>query len=258
MTAQRIEPASAARRGTFDLAAWKPERARLVAASCVVAFAGALWTQGSVWRLAAALLLVDAALQLLPWRLPRAERPIASVCIEEAAQIAAPTAFLVLVLVQGRPWATAQPAPWWFAVGAAVGAALIVVGGMPIRLLVTGALAFAAPPLRRPHKLARAANVVVAPPGEEALFRGIALAASGAAVAPLGILAGAAFVARHHLPPGLSARTPTRTTLTQLAAAAAFLALTLASGSIFPALVAHYVNNAPSLYLELGRPTREG
>ena len=258
MTAQRVEPAAAARRGSFDLAAWKPERARLLAASCVVAFAGALWTQGSVWRLVTVLLLVDAAVQLLPWRLPRAERPVASVCVEEAAQLAVPTAFVALVLARGEPWATAMPAPWWFAVAVAVGAALVAVAGMSIRLLVSGVLAFAAAPLRRAHKLARAANVIVAPPGEEALFRGIALAASGAAVAPLGILAGAAFVARHHLPPGVSARTPTRTTLTQILAAAVFLALTVASGSIYPALLAHYVNNAPSLYLEVRRPTLEG
>jgi hypothetical protein len=46
--------------------------------------------------------------------------------------------------------------------------------------------------------------------------------------------------------------------LTQSAAALALLALTLASGSIFPALLAHYVNNAPSLVLEVQRRTQEG
>ena len=50
----------------------------------------------------------------------------------------------------------------------------------------------------------------------------IALAASGGAAVPLGLLAGVAFVARHHLPPGASARTPRRVLATQSAAASPF------------------------------------
>jgi hypothetical protein len=56
----------------------------------------------------------------------------------------------------------------------------------------------------------------------------------------------------------VSARTPPRAVVTQAAAAGALLALTLASGSILPALAAHYVNNLPTLLLEVQRRTQEG
>jgi hypothetical protein len=258
VSSQQVERAPVARAGTFDLAGWRPERARLLAAASVAVFAAAAWAQGSIWRLAAGLLLLDLGIQLLPWRLPRKERHVASVCVEEIAYLVVPTAFFAVALARGETWATALPAPWWFAVAVAVGAGLVLLGGLSIRLLLSGTLGCLAPPLRRPHKWARAFNAAVAPPGEEAVFRGIALAASGGAAVPLGLLGGVAFVARHHLPPGASARTPRRVLVTQSAAALALLGLTLASGSIFPALLAHYVNNAPSLVLEVQRRTQEG
>ena len=243
---------------TFDRAAWRPERARLLSAGGVLVFAGAAWVEGSIWRVAAALLVLDVAVQILPWRLPRAERHVASVVAEEATYLVVPTAFLVVALVQGRSWVTAGAAPWWFAVAVVLGAGLVGLSGMPMRALISGALAFMTPPIRGPHKWARATSVIVAPPGEEALFRGIAVAVSGAAAVPLGLLAGVAFVARHHLAPGVSARTAPRIVVTQAVAAAALLALTLASGSILPTLLAHYVNNMPSLLLEVQRSTQEG
>ena len=255
MTTQDARPAPPP--GAFDFSEWRLERARAVAACCMLAFAVALWGRGGPWRLLAVLLVADVAVQALPWRLPRADRSPASICAEEALYVAVPTAFALVAFARGDDWVTATPAAWWYAVAVAVGAALVWLGGMSVRALISGALAFVAPPLQRAHKWSRAASIVVAPPGEELVWRGAALAAAPAAAVPLGVLGGVAFVARHHLPPGLSARTPTRVVITQVAAAAAFLWLTLASNSIYPALVAHYVNNAPSLVLELQRRTRE-
>ena len=258
MTAQPVERLERPSSSSLDFANWRLGTARLTAACCELAFAAAALSQDGVWRLAGAVVLFDVAVQALPWRLPRSERSVASIWVEEALCLAGPTVFFVVVVAQARAWATALPAAWWFPVAFLVGVALVWAGGMPIRALLSGALAFLAPPLRRRHKWSRAAAMVIAPPGEEALFRGVVLTASSAATVPLGLLGAAAFVARHHLAPGLSARTPARAVATQIAAAVALLALTLASGSIYPALLAHYVNNAPSVLLELQRPVREG
>jgi membrane protease YdiL (CAAX protease family) len=258
LTAQRVERLERPSSSSFDLGNWRLETARLAAACCILAFAAAAWSQQGVWRLAGAVLLFDVAVQALPWRLPRSERSTASIWAEEGLCLVGPTVFFVVVVAQGRAWATAMPEPWWFPVALLVGVGLVWVGGMPIRALLSGALGFLSRPLRRQHKWSRAASIVIAPPGEEALFRGVVLAASSATTVPLGVLGGAAFVAQHHLAPGLSARTPPRAVATQIVAASVLLALTLASGSIYPALLAHYVNNAPSVLLEIQRPTREG
>jgi hypothetical protein len=258
LTAPPVERVAGPLSGTFDFASWRLERARLVAACGMLAFAAATWLAGGVWRLLAVLLVLDVAVQALPWRLPRGERSALSICAEEALYVVVPTLFLAVAAARGEDWIAATPAVWWWAVAVAAGVGLVWLGGMQIRALVSGALAFVAPPLRRPHKWARAASMVVAPPGEEAVFRGAALAASSAAALPLGLLGAVAFVSRHHLPPGVSARTPARAVVTQIVSAAALLGLTLAAGSIYPALLAHYVNNAPSVLLEVQRRTREG
>jgi hypothetical protein len=258
LTPHPVERVARPLSGSFDFAGWRLERTRMVAACCVLVFGAVAWTEGGVWRLLAILLLLDVAVQALPWRLPRGERSALSICTEEALYLVAPTVFLVVALARGEEWITAVPAVWWYPVAVGAGGALVWIGGMSIRALVSGALAFVAPPLRRPHKWARAASMVLAPPGEEAVFRGVALAAAPAMALPLGLLGGVAFVSRHHLPPGVSARTPARAVVTQIVSAAGLLGLTLASGSIYPALLAHYVNNAPSVLLEVQRPTREG
>lgn len=256
MTTDRAE--RVATPGTFDFSEWRLERARVVAACSMLAFAAALWAEDGIWRVLAALIVADVAVQALPWRLPRGERSAPSICAEEALYVAVPVAFFVAALARGDAWITATPDAWWYAIAVVAGVALVWLGGMSLSALLSGALAFVAPPLKRAHKWSRVASMVVAPPGEEAIFRGAALAAAPAAAWPLGLLAGAAFVARHHLPAGLSARTPTRVVVTQAASAAVLLWLTLASSSVYPALVAHYVNNAPSLLLEVQRRTREG
>jgi membrane protease YdiL (CAAX protease family) len=255
LTTQPVEGLERPLGRTFDFASWRLGPTRLLAAGCVATFAASAWAEGGAWRLAGSLLVLDVVLQVLPWRLPRSHRTTSSILLEESMYLLVPTVFLAVVLVERASWITALPAPWWYAVAAAVGVVLVRIGGMPIRALLTGALAFLAPPLRRTHKWVRVISIVVAPPGEEALFRGVVLAASHAAGLPLGLAGGAAFVARHHLPPGFNARTSRRVFLAQVVAASALLVLTLASGSIYPALLAHLVNNAPSLLLEGQRRT---
>jgi CAAX prenyl protease-like protein len=250
--AARTAPAS-----SFDRSNWPPAVAQIAAASVELAFAVAVWPVTAVGPVLAGLLVVDVAAQLLPWRYPRSGRSAVSIWAEVLLYLAVPTAALAVAVATGQPWATRTGHPAWYAVAAAVGVALVWAGGTPLRALLSGDLAFLAPPVSRRHKWARCVSAAAAPPGEEMLFRAPVLAAAGPGAAAFGLLAGAAFVARHHLPPGLHERTSTRTLLARIAAAAALLALTWAAHSVFPALLAHYVNNAPSFLLELQRRTED-
>ena len=69
----------------------------------------------------------------------------------------------------------------------------------------------------------------------------------------MGLLGAVAFVATHHLQPGANRRRDTRVVLTEIAAGASLLMLTLASRSVYPAMVAHALNNGPGIALELQR-----
>lgn len=248
--AQRMTPQS-----SFDRANWPPSLARVVAAGLLLALAGALWSLGGIWRLAAWLLALDVAVQLLPWRHPRSARSAVSIWSEALLYLAAPGVLVVAAAVSRQSWVTRLPGAQWWPIAAAVGAALVWISGIPLRALLRGDLAFLAGAVSRPHKFARCVSIAAAPPGEEFLFRAPLLAAAGPAAAPLGLLTAAAFVARHHLPPGLHERTTARVLLIRIAGATALTVLTLASRSIYPALLAHYLNNVPPFLLELGRRT---
>lgn len=250
--AEHTTPAS-----SFDRSNWPPAVAQIAAAALMLAYAAAVWPVTGVGPVLAGLLVFDVATQLLPWRYPRSQRTALSIWAEVLLYLAAPTAVLAVAVATGQPWATRPAHPGWYLVALAVGAALVWLGGTPLRALLTGDLAFLAPPVSRRHKWARCVSTAAAPPGEEMMFRAPVLAASGPGAVAFGLLAGAAFVARHHAPPGLHQRTSTRTLLARIAAATALLALTWAAHSIFPALLAHYVNNAPSFLLELQRRTAD-
>ncbi len=249
-TARQAVPAA-----SFDARNWPPGPARLAAAGLLQALAGALASLGRFRRLGGGLVVLDVVAQLLPWRYPRSGRSTVSIWGEALLYLTAPVAVAAAAVTTSQPWLAQIPAPLWWPAAVAVAAALVWLGGIPLRALMSGDLAFLAGVVSRPHKAAGCVSVVAAPAGEEVLFRAPLLAAPGWAVAPLGLLAGVAFVARHHLPPGLHERTSQRTLATQAAAAAALAVLTWASRSIYPALLAHYLNNVPSLLIELGRPT---
>jgi CAAX prenyl protease-like protein len=240
----------------FDRGAWPPGKTRAIAAALEGAFGAAAWSQGGTGRIVTVMIAIDIVAGLLPWRLPRSQRTAASVWAEAMLYLAVPAVFAVIVAVRGQAWlATGGLVPVWLIAAAAVGGCLIWAGGMPLTALFSGAIAAMAPPVRPAHKAERVTSAVLAPAGEEFLFRGPVLAVPHAAALPLGLLAGTAFVARHHVPPGFSARTPPRALATQCAAAVLLLALTLGSHSLIPALIAHWINNAPSIALEAMRPT---
>jgi hypothetical protein len=254
LTATRVDAAK--RVPVLETAEWQPSPARLAAAGCVLAFAAALWPvsvarPGDGWILSV-LLIVEVALLLLPWGLPRDGRSGTSFWAEALLGLTAPVGALVLV-TGGASWLSAGADWTWFVVAVVLGGALIAMSGMDVRGLVRGELAFLMGPTPSSHTLARAFTTIVSPAGEEVVFRAVVLTAAPAATLPLGLLAAVAFVARHHVSPGQNWRGSTRTTVLEIIAAAALLVLTLLSGSIYPALLAHTINNVPMFVLHLQR-----
>jgi len=243
-----------AAQSSFDPANWPPDAPRLVAAALEVCFAAALYLVGGFWRLGVPIVVADTCLMLLPWRYPRSERSTFSIWAEAVLYLACPTALFAVAIAGSQPWLSLVPAPQWWPVGFAVGVALVRLSGLPLRAVISGALASLAFPTTVRHKLARCVSIAGAPPGEETLYRAPLLAVHGATMLPLGVLAAVGFVARHHLPPGQHGRTTRRVLATQCVAACALGALTWASRSIYPALLAHALNNTPGLLLEARRP----
>lgn len=236
---------------SFDEANWPPSRVRLGFAAIALAFAVTLWLTGGRWRIGAVLALADTAVALLPWRYPRSGRGTLSIWAEVLGYQAGPVAMAVVAV----PWLARVPAPLWWPAGVAAGALLIGIGGLPLRALLSGDLAALAAPVSLRHKAARCFSTAVGPPGEEAMYRVPLLVSHGAVLALASIASAASFIGRHHLAPGLHARTTPRMLAAQLTAAIGFTGLTLASRSVYPALIAHLLNNAPGLLLEAGRTT---
>jgi membrane protease YdiL (CAAX protease family) len=194
-------------------------------------------------RVGAAVLLLDIVLHFLPWRVPRRDRGPFGYWLETVLYFL-PMACLGLVGVAlAEPWAVGTPDPVWFLAAPPLGASLVLLSGINLRGIVSGDLAFLAGPSKPSHAAARGTSAAVAPFGEEAFFRGAVIGLPGAN-ASLAVLSAAAFVGRHHLIRGVP-RTQTRVVLVELASAVSLTSLAIASGSIYPAVLAHLINNLP-------------
>lgn len=237
---------------SFDWSDWTVESGRLIAVGSMTAFAVALWSvHGLFVQGVAALCVVETALMCLPWRLPRVDRGPLSFWAESLVGLLTPLGATVLAVAAREPWLSQGAAWWWYPLGALTGALLLLLSRVDLRAAVNGELAFVMGPTPRSHGAARAFATAMGPVGEEAMFRGsVLLAGTGT---PFAVLGAVAFAARHHVAPGTNRRGTTRATLVELAAAAALLALTLASGSVYPGLLAHLLNNVPGVVTELQR-----
>ena len=244
MTAGTAAPAARATRHV----AWP----RVAAGGTLLAYGAALLAVPRIGGVLAALVVFDVVVMSLPWRLPRSSRGLASVWLETLAYQVAPFGFLAVALADRERWFARGASPWWFAIALATGVGVVALSGIGVRRLLSGELAFVAGPRRPGHAAALAAVPVAAPVAEEAMFRGVALS-SFAGATPLALLAAAAFVARHYVPPGAARGARRRDVATRCAAAGALLALTVGSGSLYPALVAHLVGNAPAALLAVQR-----
>ncbi len=218
----------------------------------MLAFATALWARDRDGdRVLAALVLLETSVLLLPWRLPRSGRSARGYWVESLAALIAPIGAVVVGVAYRAPWTTAVGGPWWYLGAAVAGISLLAIANTNIRRIASGEIAFLLGPARRSHARARACVTLASPPGEEALFRGPVVATS--TTTAFGLLAAVAFVARHYVQPGHNGRGGTRSTVIEVLAAVTFLGLTVASGSIYPALLAHLINNVPGAIVELQR-----
>ena len=210
--------------------------------------AAAVAVRGADARVVAALLAVDVAVPLLPWRVPRRDRSGVSYWAESIVPVGALTVAAAISLAGGAAWA-ALPHPAWLLAGGLTGIVLLRATGTDVRSVLSGDLAALLGPDRPSHACARGTAILLAPFAEEAVFRGVAPGLPGVdwSVAVLALLA---FVGRHHVVRGLERRATRRILLTETSSGLAFLALAAASGSIWPAVVAHALNNLPFAVLE--------
>ena len=219
---------------------------RLATALLMMAFAD-LTTKDNLTRMLAALVADDVAIMSLPWRVPTASRSLRSILLENAAYEVMPLGALAVVLAY-RPYWLSRVGAWrWYLGALLVGAALVAASGTDLRVLLYGELALLAGPQAQAHALAHFAAALVAPPGEAAVLRGVVFVTRGAAAVVTPAMAAVAFVARHHLSPGLAPRPPL---VVSESAAVLLLVLRLASQSIYPVMVAHLVNKTPQALLE--------
>jgi hypothetical protein len=237
---------------TFDFARWKLEPRQVAAATAVIAYALALWLRDAPGdRVLGALAATETAVLCLPWRLPRSCRSSAAFWAESLAGLISPIGAVITAVVLRVPWLGVGSTWPWYLAGVSLGIAFLAIGGVRIGAVLSGEIAFAFGPTRRAHGRARAFSTMAGPPGEEALFRGPALLAPHPA--SLGLLASTAFVARHYVQPGSNGRGATRGIVVEVCAATSLLALVICSRSVYPALVAHVINNLPACVVELQR-----
>jgi membrane protease YdiL (CAAX protease family) len=205
---------------------------------------------GPVWsRLSGAVILLDLGFQLLPWQLPRRDRGAVGYWLESVLSLLPMTLVALVGLAVAAPWAVATPNPLWFLVSLPLAAGLLLLSRLDLRGVASGDLAFLLGPSRRSHSAARATANAVAPLGEEYVFRGAAIRLPDVSPA-LALLSAAAFVSRHHVPPGMR-RSERRVILVELTAATGFTLLAVASGSVYPSLLAHLLNNAPHVIIQV-------
>jgi membrane protease YdiL (CAAX protease family) len=239
----------------LDRASWRLDPGRLCSGAAVLAYAVALWSAHVPgFRLIAAFTAAEVLLLWLPWRLPRRRRSPGGYWLESLVAMSAPVLAGCVSSATGASWLTAGSRWWWYLIGAVLGAGLLVVGGVRVRRVVSGELAFVLGPTQRSHALAVAISGVVGVPAEEALFRAPLLTA--ATSTSFALLAAVAFVACHHIQPGTNGRGTTRATAVEILGAVGLAALVAASGSIYPAVIAHLINNIPGVAIELQRERR--
>jgi len=238
---------------TFDWPSWRPDRVRLLSVVVLAAFTMALLLRhrsGDVPL--ACLVIVEAALLLLPWRLPRIDRSDASFCAEIAVGLITPIGATVTTLLTRPSWLSRAGNPLWYLAALALLAGLITAQGTDLRAVIGGDLSFLAGPTPAWFRRGRSTAIAVGPIGEEFAFRGPVLTGADPVLAVLGA---AAFIARHHVQPGRNGRGTARTWAVEVLGAAGFLLLTWLSGSLYPAIIAHLLYNLPGLVVELRRDT---
>lgn len=197
---------------------------------------------------AAVLVAAEVVLLFLPWDVDRDRRGAVGYWLEGALYLVPGLIAVVVAILVAPAWLTGLPNPLWLAGAVVAGVILVLLSRVSIVGVLRGDLAFLLGFDKPAHAAARATFGLAAPVPEEVLFRGLAISLANPDPV-LTVAAGAAFVARHHLVAGLPQLEARRLGL-EVAAAGTFTLLALGSGSIYPAIVAHIVNNLPSVVIQ--------
>lgn len=215
---------------------------RRLASLLMILFAACVSLLNFHWALAVAILIVvDVLTYRIPWSVPRASRSAWSYFAEQLSYYLAATAAAIIIALQ-LTWAL--PSYLEILAGVTLGVALMVGTGLLGSSLLNGDYAFLMSDGRRSHAAARLTAVILAVPVEELLFRGVLLLAIGqGAFVPLLLASPLAFVARHHLMVGIEHSG--RNLTLQLGGAAGLTAVTILTGSVFSAFLAHALANTP-------------
>jgi membrane protease YdiL (CAAX protease family) len=233
-------------------------RAVVVATAAAAAGVAAGWIRvGGFGTCLAVLAVLDTVATATLWRVDRRQRARRGrvTATENLGYLAVHGAVVLATAVALPSWITPSCAWYWYGAGLVLGVALIRAGGMRIGALRSGELAFLAGPKPVGLAVVTCALLAAGAVAEEILYRGATLAHAGAVVV---VAATAAFVGRHHLPGWATRRANVRTVAVETGSALGFLALTVFSHSLYPAILAHLVNNTPSFVLTVQRATAEG
>lgn len=239
---------------TFDRASWTFGARRATAVAVTVAVSVTFLLLGEWWgTVLGVALMCEVVLTCLPWRIPRGDRSPWGFWAESLVALISPVAAVVCWWLVADDVLTDLGALYWYPVALIAGELMRRLHGPPLRAVLDGRVSFVLGPTPRSQSTARSVSTVVGGVGEEMLFRapGILLAPSVGLTA----LCFMGFVARHHTQPGANGRGVAKTTWVEILAGVVLAALTIASGSLYPAVLAHLANNLPQAVAEARRST---
>jgi hypothetical protein len=218
-----------------------------------VAYAACLLRLSGPARILALFVMLDVAAGLLLWRVDCRLRSLRGRLVEDSGYLAVFVATFAALAISSPAWALRPGHAYWYVVALIAGLMLVRLSGMRIGSLLSGELAFLAGPKAWAPAILNCSVMTSAVVAEEALYRGGVLGNAGLPIVLVGLFGALTFCGKHHLPGWATSRWNRRVLGVEVASAVVFLALVVGSHSLYPAVLAHFVNNLPSIILQVQR-----
>jgi len=227
---------------------------RAVGLAIGVAYVIRLLSMGRYYAELGGVVGADCLAGLTLWRLGRIRSLPRAQLLENIGYLTV-FALAIAVTVLARPMWLATAGAWpWYVAGPAVGFCLIWISGLRPAAIASGELAFLAGSKPVADTIVSSAILLAGGAAEELMFRSPALARPMSAAIQAALMGAVLFVARHHFPGWASVRrSAARIYAIEVASSLAFVILTIMSGSIYPAAVAHIISNCPSVIILIQR-----
>src|SRR5215469_1055927 len=215
---------------------------------CVaLCYAAVLAARGGSFNIVLSILvLADVAAGLTLWRIGGAHQSVRARLMENLGYLVIFSGVILLTVSIMPSWVRQSGAWPWYLIALAAGCGLIGIGGISPQALWSGELALMAGKKPKINASVNIMNMIVGAAAEEVMFRSVTLQLAGIQLMIISVLASATFLGRHHLARWAVRRANPRTYVVEISGTFTFLILTVLSRSIFPALIAHLVNNTPS------------